>query len=113
MQSVLLSLHIIDVFQMMGLIIRTSFKDQHTKYFYMYLNVGLKPQVRAGTSSGHMVLNDVDWFILVTLKSNIPKNEVHEIGDPRHTLSMYCGRYIGITSENTQVYLSKKLVTTD
>jgi hypothetical protein len=44
----------------------------------------------------------------VTFKSNISMNEVHEIGDSRHTLSMYCGRYIGITSENTQVFLSKK-----
>ena len=46
--------------------------------------------------------------ILVTFKSNIPKNEVHELGAYRHTLSVYCGRYIRITSENTQVYLSKK-----
>jgi len=53
-------------------------------------------------------LNDLQWFILVTFKSNISKNEVHELGDSRHTLSMYCGRYICITSENTQMYLSKK-----
>jgi hypothetical protein len=33
---------------------------------------------------------------------------VHELGDSRHTLSVYCGRYIRITSENTQVSLSKK-----
>ena len=39
---------------------------------------------------------------------------MHELGDSRHTQSMYCGRYIRITSENTQVYLSKTgLVTTD
>jgi len=54
------------------------------------------------------VLNDLQWFILVSLKSNISKNEVHELGDSLHTLSMYCRRYIRITSENTQVYLSKK-----
>ena len=50
----------------------------------------------------------MQWFILVTFKSNVAKNEVHELGDPRRTLSMYCGRYIRITSEETQVYLSKK-----
>jgi len=50
----------------------------------------------------------MQWFILVTFKSNTAKNEVHELGDPRHNLSMYCGQYIRITSENTQVYLSKK-----
>ena len=44
----------------------------------------------------------------MTFKSNVAKNEVHELGDPRHTLSVYFGRYIRITSEHTQVYLSKK-----
>jgi len=44
----------------------------------------------------------------VTFKSHIPKSEVHELGDSRRTLSMYCGRYIRITSEDTQLYLSKK-----
>jgi hypothetical protein len=54
------------------------------------------------------VLYDTQWFILVTFKSHIPKIEVHELDDSRHTLSMYCGRHIRITSENSQVYLSKK-----
>lgn len=96
-------------FQMTGLLRRTFFfNERETKYVSVYLNENLKPQVKIGTSSGHVVLNDLQWFILVTLKSTISKNEVHELGDPRHTLSMYCGRYIRITSENTQVYLSKK-----
>ena len=30
-----------------------------------------------GTSSGHVVLNEIQWFILVTFKGDIPKNEVH------------------------------------
>ena len=42
-------------------------------------------------------------FVLVTFKDNIPKGEVHELGDSRHTLSMHCGRYTRITSEKTQV----------
>ena len=71
------------------------------------MNEDLKSQVKFGTSSGHVVLKDLYWFILVTFKSNITKNEAHELGDSRHTLSRYCGRYIRITSENTQVYLSK------
>ena len=54
------------------------------------------------------MLNDIQWFILVTFKSNMSKNEVRELGDPRHTLSMFCGRYIRITLLNTQVYLSQK-----
>jgi len=50
----------------------------------------------------------MQWFILVTFKSDMHKNEMHELGDPHHTLSVYCGQYIRITSENTQVLLSKK-----
>jgi len=80
-----------------------------TKYVSIYLNYDtLKPEVKIGTPSGHAVLNEVQWYILVAFKSNIPKNEVHELGDNQHTLSMYCGRYIRIRSENTQVRLSKQ-----
>jgi len=79
------------------------------KYVSIYLNNDdLKPEVKIETPSGHAVLNKIQWFILVTFKSNIPKNEVHEVGDSQHTPSVYCGRYTRITSENTQVYLSKK-----
>jgi len=55
------------------------------------------------------VLTEIEWFILVTIKSDVPKNEVHEHGDSHHTLPVYCGRYIRITSDNTQMYLSKKV----
>jgi len=110
MQSAHLSLVIINVFQMAGLLRRTYYlNEQETKYVSIYLNNGdLKPQVKIGTSSGHAVLNELQWFILVTFKGDIPKNEVHELGDAQHTLSVYCGRFIRITSENTQVCLSKK-----
>jgi len=67
-----------------------------------------KPHLKIGTSSDHAVLNEIQWFILVTFKSDIPKNEVQELGNSQHTLSGYCGRYIRIPSENTQLYLSKK-----
>jgi hypothetical protein len=51
----------------------------------------------------------MQWFILVTFKSDIPKNEVHELGNPQHTLSVFYGRYIRITGEKTQVHLRKKI----
>ena len=76
-----LSLHIIDVFQMTVLLLRTFFfNEQERQYASVYLNGDLKTQVKIGTSSGHVVLNDLQWFILVTFKSNIPKNELHELG---------------------------------
>jgi hypothetical protein len=109
MQIALLSLNITDVFQMWSLLRRTYYlNEQDTKYVSIYVNDDLRPQVKTATCSGHAVLNDTQWFILVTFKSEIPKNEVHELGESRHTLSMYCGRYIRITSENTRVHLSKK-----
>jgi len=109
MQNARLSLVIINVFQMTGLLRRTYYlNEQETKYVSNYLNNDdLKPHLKFETS-GHAVLEEIQWFILVTFKSDIPTNEVHELGDSQHTLPVYCGRYIGITSENTQVYLSKK-----
>ena len=95
---------------MWSLLRRTYFlNEQETKYVSIYLSDDLKPQVKIGNSSGHAVLNDTQWFILVTLKSDIPKGVVQELGDSRHTLSLYCGLYIRITSENTQGHLSKKI----
>jgi hypothetical protein len=41
-----------------------------------------------------MVLNRIQLFILVTLKGHIQQHAVHEVGDLRHTLNLYCGTYI-------------------
>ena len=57
--------------------------------------------------SGHALLNNTQWFILVTFKDNIPKDKVHKQRNSHHTLSMQCGRYIRIKSKSTQVLLSK------
>jgi hypothetical protein len=54
-----------------------------------------------------VVLYQIQWFILVTFKNSIPKIEVHELGDSHHNVSVYCGRYIRITSEDVSVFLSK------
>jgi hypothetical protein len=59
------------------------------------------------TSSRNVVLNQIQWFVLVTFKNDVPKNEVHELGDSRHTLFVYCGRYIHITSEDVSELLNK------
>jgi len=66
--------------------------EQETKYVSFYLSDDLKSQVKTETSSGHAVLNDTHWFILVASKSGIPKSEVRELRYSRHTLSVYCGR---------------------
>jgi len=53
------SLHIIDVFQMTGLLRRSFFFDeQETMYVSIHVNDNLKPQMKIGTSSGQVVLND-------------------------------------------------------
>jgi hypothetical protein len=114
MQSAILSLHIITVFQMCSLLPRTYFiNERGTKYVSIYLNDDLKPQVNTGTSSGRAVLNVTECLILVTFKGNMPENEVQELEDLRQTLSMYCGRYISITSEKTNVHVSKTVGQTD
>ena len=76
-------------------------------YVSVSLNGDLTQHVKIGTSSGHVVFSDLQWYILVTFKRNISKNEVHELGESLQPLSMYLGRYIRITSENTQVYLTQ------
>jgi hypothetical protein len=96
---------------MTGLLRRTYYlNEQETKYVSIYLNNDdLKAQVKIRISSGHAVLNEMQWFILVTFKSDILKNGVHELGDSQHTLSVYSGRYIRIKSKNTEVYISKEI----
>jgi hypothetical protein len=82
--------------------------EKETKNVSVPLDDNLRSQVKIEAPSYRALLNDTQWFILVIFKDNIPKGEVHELGDSRHTLSMHCGRYIRITGEKTQVFLSKK-----
>ena len=82
--------------------------NEETKKVSLYLDDKLRTQVKIEAPWGRALLNDTQWFILVTFKDNIRKGEVHELGDSPHTLSMHCGRHTRITSENTQVLLSKK-----
>jgi hypothetical protein len=49
----------------------------------------------------------MQWFILVTFKDNIAKDEVHEFGDSHHTMDLYCGRYMLITSGDVHILLTK------
>jgi hypothetical protein len=110
MSSAHLSQDFIDVLQMTGFLRRSFYLNENgTKYVSVYLDISdLKSHVKIGPPSGHAVLNEVQWFILVIFKGNIPKNKEHKLGDSKHSLSVYCGRYIRIKSENTQVYLCKK-----
>jgi len=62
-----------------GLLQHTFYHEQQAKYVSTYLKDSLKPEIMIGTS-GQAVLNEIQWFILVTFKSNIPSNEVHELG---------------------------------
>src|SRR5215470_3698815 len=96
------SLVVINVLQMSVFIERVYFLNKRrTKYASIFLDGNLTPQVKVATSSScNVVLNQVQWFTLVTFKDDVPKNEVHELGDSRHTVSVYCGRYIRITSED-------------
>ena len=66
-----------------------------TKYVSTYLNDdNLKPEVKIGTPSVHTVLNEVQWYILVTFKSNIPKNEVQRTWwQPTYPVSVLCTVY--------------------
>jgi hypothetical protein len=105
MRSARLSLVIINVFQMTGLLRRTYYlNEQETKYFSIYLNNDdLKPHLTIGSSSGHAVLNETQWFILVTFKSDIPKNKVHKLGDSQHPVSLLWTIYTHYECEHSSV----------
>ena len=82
-------------------------KKQRANYVSIFLDEILQPYVKIASSSCSVMLNQIQWFILVTFKSHISKGEVYELGDSRHTLSRYCGQYICIMSEEVQVFLNK------
>ena len=96
----------------MGLDVTSTYllpQRKEIKKVSVYLDFNLRSQLMVETPSGRALLNDTQWFVLVTLKNIIPKSKVHELGDSHNTLSMHCGRYIRITSENIQVRLSKTI----
>ena len=64
--------------------------EQETKCVSIYQNDNLRPQVKNETSSVRVVLNGTQWFILVTFKDHVPKDELHKLCDSRHILPMYC-----------------------
>jgi hypothetical protein len=79
----------------------------NTKYVTIFLDKNLTPQVKTLRSSRTVVLNKIQRFILATFKDHIPKNVLYELGQQRHTLDLYCRRYICITSDDIHVLLNK------
>jgi hypothetical protein len=71
------------------------------------LDENLTPPVKTVSSSRTEALNKIQWFILVIFKYHILKDGMHELGDSRHTLHLYCRRYIRITSDDILVLLNK------
>ena len=81
--------------------------DSQRKYVSLFLDENLTPHARIVCGNRAVVLNQIQWFILVTFKDNIPKNVIHELGDSLHTLDLYCGKYARITCDNVHVVLTK------
>ena len=77
-----------------------------TKYVSLFLAEDLTPHFRIVCGNKAVVLNQIQWFILVTFK-DIPKNVFHELGDSLNTLDLYCGKYARITCDNVHVVLTK------
>jgi len=97
-----------------GLLRRTyCLNEQNRKYVSSYLNNddNLIPELKFRAPSGHAMFNGMQWIILATFESGITNIAVHELGDPQHSLSLFCGRHIHITRGITEVHLSKKFVT--
>jgi hypothetical protein len=78
---------------------------QRTKNVCIYLDDNLEPQVNITSFTCLVVLNQMQWFIIVSFKEY--KFGVHELGDSSLNLFMYCGRCIRIKCENAHVILNK------
>jgi hypothetical protein len=74
-----------------------------SKHVCVYLDDDQAPQVKITARKDSVVLNEIQWFILVTF--NEYKCGIHELGDPSHNLFMYCRRYIRIKCGSDQVVL--------
>jgi hypothetical protein len=106
MQSAHPNRFVINVFQMLVLLERVNYLNkQRTNHVCIYLVENLTPKVKITSSTSHVVLNQIQWFIIVTFKSY--KNWVHELGDSRRNLFMYCGRYVRMKCEDARVVLNK------
>jgi hypothetical protein len=86
MQSAVFNLYVF-VFQMWTLLEHVYFLNkQTTKYVSKLLDETLTEHEKVASSSSSVVLNQVQRFILVTFNSHIPRSEVREHGESRHTL---------------------------
>jgi hypothetical protein len=70
------------------------------KYVSIFLDENLTSQVKIVISYRTMVLNRIEWFILVTFKDHMPQGVLLKLYDLRHILDLYCGPYIRITSDD-------------
>lgn len=67
-------------FQMWTSLERVYFLNkERTKYVAIFLDENLTPQVKLTSSSRNVVLNQMQWFILVTFRNDIPKIHVHDL----------------------------------
>jgi hypothetical protein len=94
------------LFQMQPLYQRIYYLNkQLSKYVCIYLDDEWAPQVKIATRASHVVLKRTQWSELV--KFDEYKSGVHNLGDSRHNLFMYCGRFIRLECNTHQVVLLK------
>jgi len=61
------------------------FPNEMIKYVTIFRDENLTPQVTILSSSCNVVMNEIQWFILVTSKEHI-STELHKFGDLCRTL---------------------------
>jgi hypothetical protein len=90
---------------MLALLQRIYFLNlQKSKNLCIFLD-DMTPKVKITGFTGHVVLNQIKGFILVTFKDY--KIGVHKLGYSRNNLLMSCERCISIKCEDAQVILKK------
>lgn len=100
MQDVGHSPAVIDIFHMWALLECVYPLDKaRIKYVSIFLDENLTPQVKIVISYRVILLNRIQWFVLVTFKDHMPQDVFLELDDLLHTLDLYCGSYIRTTSD--------------
>jgi hypothetical protein len=107
MQDAVFNLDVSNVFHMWRSLERVNILNkQMTKYVSIVLDKTLTLQFKVVSSSRNVVLHEMQRFILAVFESHIPKSEMQELGDPPHTLSVSCGRYIRVMSQNVRGFIN-------
>lgn len=77
-----------------------------TKCVTDFLDLYLTTQVNIAFCSGVVVLNAIEWFIVLPFKTGIPNSTLYQLAACYRTIDMYCKLFSRVTCTGVHVLLS-------